>query len=48
MSCGSEFQTIGSKVSESAKAMSLAFVLWDFEHAGIRRTAKRARRSADM
>ena len=28
--------------------MSLAFVLWDFEHAGIRRRAKRARRGADM
>ena len=25
---------IGSKVSKSAKAMSLAFVLLDFEHAG--------------
>ena len=25
---------IGSKVSKSAKAMSLAFVLFDFEHAG--------------
>ena len=28
--------------------MSLAFVLLDFEHAGIRRRAKRVRRSVDM
>ena len=33
MSRGSEFQTV-SNVSESVKAMSLAFVLWDFEHPG--------------
>ena len=39
---------IGSKVSESVQALSLAFVLLDFEHAGIRRRAKRARWSVDM
>ena len=39
-SCGSKFQIImGSKAREGAKAMSLAFVLLDFEHAGVRRTA---------
>ena len=31
---------IGSKVSESAKAMSLVFVLLDFEHVGIWRRVK--------
>ena len=30
---------VGSKTSESAKAMSLAFVLLDFQHAGVRRRA---------
>ena len=30
---------VGSKARESAKAMSLAFVLLDFEHAGVRRRA---------
>ena len=45
---GVNFSNIGSKVSESAKAVSLAFVLLDFEHAGTRRRAKRARRSVDM
>ena len=34
---------IGSKISESAKAVSLAFVLLDFEHAGILRRAKSMR-----
>ena len=45
---GVNFSNIGSKVSESAKAVSLAFVLLDSEHAGIRRRAKRARRSVNM
>ena len=27
---------MGSKVKESAEAMSLAFVLLDFQHAGVR------------
>ena len=27
---------VGSKARESAKAMSLAFVLLDFQHAGVR------------
>ena len=39
-SCGSKFQIImGSKARDGAKAMSLAFVLLDFEHAGVRRRA---------
>ena len=38
-SCGSEFQMRGSKARESAKAMSLAFVLLDFQHVGVRRRA---------
>ena len=38
---------MGPKVSESAKAMSLAFVLLDFEHAGIRRRAKRVARASE-
>ena len=33
---------------QSAKAMSLAFALLDFEHAGIQRRVKCARRSVDM
>ena len=48
MSSGIPNSKIGTKVSESAKAVSLAFVLLDIEHAGIRRRAKRARRSVDM
>ena len=32
-SCGSEFQTVGSKARDGAEAMSLAFVLLDFQHA---------------
>ena len=39
---------IGSKESESAKAMNLVFVLWDFEHTGIWRIVKRVRQSVDM
>ena len=38
-SCGSEFQMWGSKARESAEARSLAFVLLDFQHAGVRRRA---------
>ena len=33
-SCGSQFQI---NVGEDAKAMRLAFVLQDFQHAGVRR-----------
>ena len=36
-SCGSEFQMWGPKRREGAKAMSLAFVLFDFQHAGVMR-----------
>ena len=36
-SCGSEFQMWGPR--ERAKAMSLAFVLLDFQHEGLRRRA---------
>ena len=38
-SCGSEFQMVGFKAREGAKAMTLAFVLLDFQHAGDRRRA---------
>ena len=39
-SCGSEFQVWGPKEErERAKAMSLVFVLLDFQHAGVRRRA---------
>ena len=35
-SCGSEFQlNVGSKAREGAEATSLAFVLSDFQHAGV-------------
>ena len=30
---------VGSKAREGAKAMSLAFVLLDFQHVGVRRSA---------
>ena len=30
---------VGSKARESAKAMSVAFVLLNFQHAGVRRRA---------
>ena len=30
---------VGSKAREGAKVMSLAFVLLDFQHAGVRRRA---------
>ena len=39
---------MGSKAREGAKAVSLAFVLLDFQHAGVRRRAKCTRRSVDM
>ena len=39
---------VGSKARECAKAMSLAFVLLDFQHAGVRRRAQCTRRSVDM
>ena len=35
---------MGSKARESAEAMSLAFVLLDFQHAGVRRRASVNRR----
>ena len=36
-SCGSDFQTnTGSKARESTKTMTLAFVLLDFQHAGVK------------
>ena len=39
---------MGSKEREGAKAMSLAFVLLDFQHAGVRRRAWCTRPSVDM
>ena len=39
---------MGSKAREGAKAMSLAFVLLDIQHAGVRRRAQCTRRSVDM
>ena len=39
---------MGSKAREGAKAMSLAFGLLDFQHAGVRRRAQCTRRSVDM
>ena len=33
------FPTVGSKARESAKTMSLAFVLLDFQHACVRKRA---------
>ena len=39
---------VGSKARESAEAMSLAFVLLDFQHAGVRRRAYCTRWSVDM
>ena len=39
---------MGSKAREGAKSMSLAFVLLDFQHAGVRRRAQCTRRSVDM
>ena len=39
---------MGSKAREGSKAMSLAFVLLDFQHAGVRRRAYCTRRSVDM
>ena len=38
-SCGSEFQMWGPKQEKVRKAMSLAFVLQDFQHVGVRRRA---------
>ena len=39
---------MGSKARESVEAMSLAFVLLDFQHAGVRRRAQCTRWSVDM
>ena len=39
---------MGSNAREGAKAMSLAFVLLDFQHARVRRRALCTRRSVDM
>ena len=39
---------MGSKAREGAKAMSLAFVLLDFQHGGVRTRAWCTRRSVDM
>ena len=39
---------MGSKAKESAKALSLAFVLLDFQYAGVRRRAECTRRRVDM
>ena len=36
---------MGSKAREGAEAMSLAFVLLDFQHAGVRCNKPRAERS---
>ena len=38
---------MGSKARENANAMNLAFVLLDFQHAGVRRRAQCTRRSVD-
>ena len=38
-SCGSEFQMWGPKQEKAPKAMNPAFVLLDFQHAGVRRRA---------
>ena len=39
---------VGSKARESAEAMSLAFVLLDFQHAGVRRMLILIRQAANM
>ena len=39
---------MGSKARENANAMNPAFVLLDFQHAGVRRIAQCTRRSADI
>ena len=39
---------MGSKTTEGAEAMSLAFVLLDFQHAGVRRRVQCTRQSVDM
>ena len=39
---------VGSKAREGVKAMSLAFVLLDFQHAGVRRRAYCTRQSVNM
>ena len=39
---------VGSNAREGVKAMSLAFVLLDFQHASVRRRAQYTRRSVDM
>ena len=38
----------GSKAKESAKAMSLAFLSLDFQHAGVRRRAYCTKRSVGL
>ena len=38
----------GSKARKCAKAKCLAFVLLDFQHAGVSRRAQCTKRSADM
>ena len=37
--CWSEFQMLGQKQDKRPKAVSLVFVLFDFQHAGVRRRA---------
>ena len=39
---------VGSKAREGAKAMSLVFVLLDFQHVGVKRRVKCMRQSIDM
>ena len=39
---------VGSKASEGTKARSLAFILLDFQYAGVRRRACCTRGSVDM
>ena len=43
-----QIPNVVSKAREGAKAMSLAFVLLDFQLAGVRRRAQCTRRSVDM
>ena len=47
-SCGSEFQMWGPKQEKVAKAMSLVFVLLDFQQSGVRTRAQCTRRSVDL
>ena len=41
-------RNVGSKAKESAKVMSLAFLLLDFQHAGERRRADCTKRSVGL